>query len=230
MTVLMRPPRPTSRAIRLASTDHTVRSLSITCCWTSRGRWSHTSSAGYGALSRSGRTRARGAEDVDALEQAELVAGHEVGVLDEVRGADRVGAEPQVRHGDGAGLLGVVDEVALGPEVGVVADDLDALLVRADGAVAAEAVEDGAARARRDREVGIARQREAGDVVDDADGEAALRRGGGELGEDGRDVLRGELLRAEAVPAADDGGASGRPPGGRGPRRGAAAPRVRPAP
>ena len=51
MTVLMRPPRPTSLAIRLASTVQTVRSLSMTCCWTSSGRWSHTSSAGYGALS-----------------------------------------------------------------------------------------------------------------------------------------------------------------------------------
>ena len=42
----------------------------------------------------------------------------------------------------GAGLLGVVDEVALGAVRRVVADDLDGVLVGADGAVGAEAVEE----------------------------------------------------------------------------------------
>jgi hypothetical protein len=53
-------------------------------------------------------------------------------------------AEAQVRDRDRAGLLGVVDEVALGEVVRVLADDLDAVLVGADRAVGAQAVEQGA--------------------------------------------------------------------------------------
>ncbi len=55
-----------------------------------------------------------GGEDVDLLEELELVAGDEVGARDEVGGADGLGAEAQVGGGERAGLLGVVDEVALG--------------------------------------------------------------------------------------------------------------------
>jgi hypothetical protein len=76
---------------------------------------------------------------------------------DQVGGADRLGAEAQVRGGHGAGLLGVVDEVALGVVFGVFgADDLDGVLVGAHGAVGAEAVEEGAdGRGLRWRRSGI---------------------------------------------------------------------------
>ena len=50
-------------------------------------------------------------------------------------------AEAQVADGHAAGLLGVVLEVGLNIFIGVVADDLDGVLVRADGAVAAETPE-----------------------------------------------------------------------------------------
>ena len=56
-------------------------------------------------------------EDVDLLQEAELVAGDEPGARDEVRRADRARPEAEVRHGDRAGLLRVVDEVALGVAV-----------------------------------------------------------------------------------------------------------------
>ena len=82
-----------------------------------------------------------GLEDLRLAEQPELVAGDEVGLLDEVGGADGLGPEAQVRHGDRARLLGVVHEVALGEQVGALADDLDRCLVRADGAVRAESEE-----------------------------------------------------------------------------------------
>ena len=42
------------------------------------------------------------------------MAGDEVGLADQVGRADRPRAEAQVRDGDRAGLLRVVDEVALG--------------------------------------------------------------------------------------------------------------------
>ena len=111
------------------------------------------------------------------LEQAELVAGDEVGVLDEVRRADRLGPEPQVRHGHRARLLRVVDEVALGEQVGVLADDLHRRLVGPDGAVGAEPEEHrlhltgSAAVAERVVDV----EAQPGDVVVDADREPPLR-------------------------------------------------------
>ncbi len=69
------------------------------------------------------------------------MTGDEVGVVDQVRGVDRLFAEAEVRDGDGAGFLGVIDEVGLGKVLGGLADDLDGVLVGADGAVGTEAEE-----------------------------------------------------------------------------------------
>ena len=93
------------------------------------------------AVDEHGRTVRGSVEHRHPLKQVELVTGDEVGIVDEVRRLDRVRPEAQMRDGHRAGLLGVVDEVALRPHVGVLADDLDARLVRANGAVAAQAVE-----------------------------------------------------------------------------------------
>src|SRR6202044_1767303 len=84
-----------------------------------------------------------GSEDVDLLEELELMAGYEVGARDEVGGADGLGPEAEVRGGEGAGLLGVVNEVALGVVGGLGADDLDGVLVGAYRAVRTEAIEEG---------------------------------------------------------------------------------------
>ena len=82
------------------------------------------------------------ADDGEALgDVGGNVAGHEVGLVDVVRALDGLVAEAQVAHGHAAGLLGVVLEVGLHELVGVVADDLDGVLVRADGAVAAQTPE-----------------------------------------------------------------------------------------
>ena len=69
------------------------------------------------------------------------MARDEVSLIDVVRALDGLVAEAQVADGDAAGLLGVVLEVSLNELIGVVADDLDGVLVRADGAVAAETPE-----------------------------------------------------------------------------------------
>ena len=82
-----------------------------------------------------------------------------------------------MRDGDGAGLLRVVDEVALGVVVGVLADDLDGVLVGAHGAVGAEAEEQRADGLRLRWRSSGRRQRGVGDIVDDADGEVILRLG-----------------------------------------------------
>ena len=85
---------------------------------------------------------AAGLDVVDHLEALGhvrgVVAGDEVGLVDVVAAADGLVAEAQVGDGHAAGLLGVILEVGLDVLVGVVADDLDGVLVGADGAVAAE--------------------------------------------------------------------------------------------
>ena len=67
-----------------------------------------------------------------------VVAGHEVSLVDVVGAADGLVAETQVADGHAAGLLGVILEVCLNILVGMVADDLDGVLVSTDSTVAAQ--------------------------------------------------------------------------------------------
>ena len=144
-------------------------------------------------------------EHVVAVEERLLVARDEVRAPHEVRRADRPRPEAQVRDGDGARLLRVVDEVALREVVRLLADDLDRVLVRADGAVGAEAVEEGAHRVGRlDVELRVPGKRRVRHVVHDADREVVLRLRLRELVEDGLHHAGRELLGREAVAAADD--------------------------
>ena len=90
------------------------------------------------------RSRTGGKEGLVALEERPHVAGDEVGRIHEVGGADGLRPKAQVADGEDPGLLRVIDEVALDVVVGVLADDLDGVLVGPDGAVGAQAVEEGA--------------------------------------------------------------------------------------
>ena len=133
------------------------------------------------------------------------MAGNEVGLVDVVRALDGLVAEAQVADGDAAGLLRVVLEVGLDILVGMVADDLDGVLVGTDGSVAAQTPElalDGAFGGRVGSKALI--QREVGHIVDDAEGEHALHVVLLQLVEHGEDRGRRRILRAEAVAAADD--------------------------
>ncbi len=111
------------------------------------------------AVEQQRRAVGRAAEHVGAVEQPELVAADEAGPLDEVGGPDRLRPEAQVRDRLRARLLRVVDEVALGIQALLVAEDLDRVLVRADGAVGAEAEED---RAHRLGRLDVERRRRRG--------------------------------------------------------------------
>ena len=144
------------------------------------------------------------AEHVGAAHKIELAAGHEVRPADQVGRADRPRTEAQVRDGHRARLLRVIDKVALRKIVGFLADDLDRVLVRADGAIRAEADKHAAAHVGRlEIEVAVVGQRGAGDIVEDADGEMIPRRGAAEVVEHGPRHARGKFLRAESVAAAD---------------------------
>ena len=70
-----------------------------------------------------------------------VMAGNEVSLINIVRRADRLVTKTQMRNGYAAGLLGVVLEVSLYELIGMVADNLDGVLVCANGAVAAQTPE-----------------------------------------------------------------------------------------
>src|SRR5271155_4983298 len=107
-TVLVRPASPASRAIRPASIAYTSIRFARTFSWTGRGSASHTSSGGWVQLSSSVAPRA-----ARPSEQPEVRAADEARLLHQVRRADRLRAETQMRHGLRARLLRVIDEVPL---------------------------------------------------------------------------------------------------------------------
>ena len=121
----------------------------------------------------------------------------------QVGAADGLVAETQVGNGYAARFLGVVGEVALRVLIGVVADNLDAVLVRADGAVGAETVElagNGGGVSHVD--FLFDGERRVGDVVEDTNGEVVLLALVHILVY-GVDHRRIEFLAAEAVSAAE---------------------------
>ena len=100
------------------------------------------------------------------VEETELVASDEIRRSDQVRRADRPRPEAQVRDRLRARFVRVVDEIALGIEPRVLGDDLDAVLVGADRAIGAQAVEHRAHHVvRLDREVRIDFEAGMGDIV-----------------------------------------------------------------
>ena len=135
--------------------------------------------------------------------------GHEVGRADQVGSGQGVVAEAQVRAGVTARFLRVVVEVGLAVFVGVVADNLDAVLVGTHRAVGTEAVEAGLEGALgQDADFGQQGQRTEGYVVDDADGELVLLLAFGVV-EDADDLGGSGVLAGETVAAAEDGGLVG---------------------
>ena len=93
------------------------------------------------AVQQERRALIRVAQHVNAFQERELVASHEVRARDEIARFERFWTEAQVRGRNRTRLLRVIDEIALGKEIGVLADDLDRVLVRAHRAIGAETVE-----------------------------------------------------------------------------------------
>ena len=146
------------------------------------------------------------ADDGEALGDVRgNMAGNEVCLVDVVGALDGLVAEAQMAYGDAASLLRVILEVCLNVLVGVVADYLDGVLVRADGAVAAETPE-----LALDSALGCGGgsfgllKGEVRYVVNDADGKLALHGILLHLVVDCEDGSGGSILGAETVAAADD--------------------------
>ena len=131
-----------------------------------------------------------------------IVASNEVGLVDEVGRSDGSVTKPQMGDGDAAGLLGVIVKVSLYVHVGVVTDDLNRVLVGANGTVCAQAPE----LAALDASGGGVRifadgQGQVGHIVVDADGEALLVL----IAVHSDDLSGGGVLAAQTVAAAEDG-------------------------
>ena len=131
------------------------------------------------------------------------MACNKVRTVDKVGALDGSLAEAQVADGQTAGLLGVVCKVALCKHVGVVADDLDAVLVCTYGTVGTEAEELAADRALGSGVHKVALgEGSIHNIVDDADGEMVLGFVELKVVVNLLDHGGGEFLAAEAVSAA----------------------------
>ena len=104
------------------------------------------------------------------------MAGHEVRGADKIWSLDRLVSEAEVRAGVAAGLLRVIVEVGLAIFLRVASDDLDGVLVGADGAVGSESVELALCGAwLHDGNLALDGEGLECHVIDDADGEVVLR-------------------------------------------------------
>ena len=156
------------------------------------------------AVEQQRRSRSRPLKHFVAFEQPEVVTADEARLRDKVRRADRFGPEAQMRDRLRAGLLGVVDEVALRVQALLGAEDLDRVLVRADRPVGTQAEEQRAHGLRRlDVERRVVGEARAGDIVVDPDREPPLGPLAPEFVEHAGDHPGRELLRGQPVAAAD---------------------------
>ena len=104
-----------------------------------------------------------------------VMTSNEICLVDEVCGLDRCLTESEVRNRYAAGLLGVICEVSLSIQVGMVTDDLDGVLVCTNCTVSAETPELAGSCSLGSRiELALALERKTCNVVLDADSESWL--------------------------------------------------------
>ena len=157
------------------------------------------------AVEKEGPARLQILDHVVFIDIGGVVAGHEVGLVDQIGALDGLLAKAQVGYGDAARLFGVVGKVSLRKHVGVVADDLDGVFVRADRAVRTQTPEfAGGGALGGGVGVFLDLKRQLGHIVLNADGEALLGTGGLHVAHHRNDLGRGGVLGAEAVAAGVD--------------------------
>ena len=123
----------------------------------------------------------------------------------QIRRANRIFAETQMRLCQTAGLLGVIYKVCLTVQVCRMTDNLDGVFVCAYRTVRAHAPEYGGGQAFCGQlRFFCARQRCVGDIIDDANGEIVLRLVLLEVLKDGNNLTRCGVLGGQTVTAADN--------------------------
>ena len=145
------------------------------------------------------------ADHVVANDIRGVVAGNEVRRVDKVFALNGGLAEAQVRNGDAARFLGIVEEISLRVHIGMIADDLDRVFVRAHRAVRSETVEFARGGAFG-RGVVLFREIERGvrHVLVNTDGEVVFGLLRFEVLVNRKHHGRVEFFRAETVSSADD--------------------------
>ena len=131
-----------------------------------------------------------------------VVAGYEVCSVDQVSRLDRLLTESQVRHGNTAGLLGIIIEVSLSVHVCVITDDLDGVLVCTYGTICTETPEltvNGSLRSRN--KCWTSRQRKVCNIIIDTDGESLLIN----VVVNSNDLRRCGILGTKTITAGKDG-------------------------
>ena len=131
-----------------------------------------------------------------------VVAGYEVCSVDQVSRLDRLLTESQVRHGNTAGLLGIIIEVSLRVHVCVITDDLDGVLVCTYGTICTETPEltvNGSLRSRN--KCWTSRQRKVCNIIVDTDCESLLIN----VVVNSNDLRRCGILGTETITAGKDG-------------------------
>ena len=124
--------------------------------------------------------------------------------IDQISAQDRLIAKAQMALRQAAGLHRVIGEIRLRVLAADKADGRNRVLVRANGAVAAETPQLAADLARvRQLDLGVV-ERGVGHVIVDADGEVVLRGVFFQVVINGNELARGGVLGGQAVAAADD--------------------------
>ena len=146
-------------------------------------------------------------DDIILTQEGLVVAGHKVCLLYQIGGENGLLAEAQMAAGDAEGLLGVVLKIGLGILIGIVADDLDGILVSAHGAVAAKTPELTADHFLvGEGQAGPNGQRAVCHIIFDTHSEAGERLILQQVIENRLDLSRGGVLGGETVTAAADVG------------------------
>ena len=128
--------------------------------------------------------------------------GHEAGLANQPRGLDGSLGKTQVADGDAAGFFCVVDDVDLGVAVTVFGEGPRRHPMAGGAAVVAQGPDHAGAGVGRFVIPGLDLQAQVGDIIGDADGDAAAWLGQIQLGEDCHGHGRREFLRRQAVAAA----------------------------
>ena len=134
-----------------------------------------------------------------------IMYGYKVCKSDQIRSADRLMPEAQMRDSDTTGFFRIVGEVTLRIHIRMVADNLDRAFVGADSAVTAQAPEFTAfGRGRSSIQRGSYRQRGIGNIVNDAYSEIIFRFCCSKIFKNRQHFRRSQLFTAQAITAADD--------------------------